>query len=200
MKLTPLLNFIGAGKNYFRILDIAYSKYNLCNISSSTIVLPCLLQRCSCLKLRSVLCYIFLKYFDCRKIFSWCSINFHVSNICPGCKTKVMFRRIINAEKNIHLPCCITGHPPVQVSWFKDEQRLSIAKEGTTIENVKYQLHRNNLVISRTDVSGSGSYHCLAINSAGHEMGKSFLVKLHGECSFKVLLRLTTTSLNFISN
>ena len=91
------------------------------------------------------------------------------------------FRRKINAEKNIHLPCCITGHPALQVSWFKDEQPLSIANEDTTIKNVIYKQQNNNLIISRTDVSGSGSYQCRAKNSAGNEMGRKFQVTFFGE-------------------
>ena len=99
----------------------------------------------------------------------------------------MVFRRYINIEKNIHLRCCITGHPPLEVSWFKNERRLRIAKEGTVINNVRYLQKGKELIISRTDVSGSGSYRCVAQNSAGHGIGRSFKVKFYGGYSFKFL-------------
>ena len=83
--------------------------------------------------------------------------------------------------KNIHLPCLITGRSLNQVSWFKDGRRLNIPSDGTIINNVRYRKKRNALILSRTDVRGSGSYQCFAIlNSGGHKRGRRFQVIFYG--------------------
>ena len=69
--------------------------------------------------------------------------------------------------KSIHLPYLITGRSPYQVSWFKDGRRLNIPSDGTIINNVRYRKKRNTLILSRTDVRGSGSYQCFAILNSG---------------------------------
>jgi hypothetical protein len=104
-------------------------------------------------------------------------------SISLECKTntETVFRRKIKEEKNIHISCCITGQPQPQISWYKDEFALNIPKRSTFINNVRYQQKGARLVISRTDVRGSGNYRCLARNSAGHETGGSYQVILYGK-------------------
>ena len=94
-----------------------------------------------------------------------------------------VFRRKINAEKNIHISCCITGQPPPQITWYKDEFALNITHGSTVINNVQYQQKGARLLISRTDVHGSGRYQCLAGNSAGHERGGTYQIIFYGKIS-----------------
>lgn len=95
-------------------------------------------------------------------------------------------RRKVNEAKNIHLPCCISGFPPPQILWYKDELRLVLPSEMTSTVDprVRYLQERNSLVISRTDASASGSYHCLGINAAGSERGGNYQVIFHGKILF----------------
>ena len=96
---------------------------------------------------------------------------------CKG-NTKV-FRRKLNAQKNVRISCCITGQPPPEITWYKDEFALNIPNGNAIINNVRYQQKGARLLISRTDVYGSGSYQCLARNSAGHETGDIFRITFY---------------------
>ena len=87
-----------------------------------------------------------------------------------------VLRRKIKAKKNTHIPCCITGHPFPEITWYKDESELSMPNGSTVINNVIYQRKGARLLISRTDVHGSGNYQCLARNSAGYERGQIYQV------------------------
>jgi hypothetical protein len=84
-------------------------------------------------------------------------------------------------EKSIHISCCITGQPPPQITWYKDELVLNMPNGNTVINNVKYQQKGARLLISRTDVRGSGNYQCLARNSAGHERGGTYQIIFYGK-------------------
>jgi hypothetical protein len=98
---------------------------------------------------------------------------------------KKVFRRKINVEKSIHISCCITGQPPPQITWYKDELVLNMPNGNTVINNVKYQQKGARLLISRTDVRGSGKYQCLARNSAGHERGGTYQVIFYSKIFFQ---------------
>ena len=94
--------------------------------------------------------------------------------------TKV-FRRKIKAKKNIRISCCITGQTFSEITWYKDENELNIPHGSTVINNVRYQQKGARLLISRTDVHGSGYYQCLARNSAGDERGGMYQVIFYGK-------------------
>lgn len=99
------------------------------------------------------------------------------------CKTnnQTVVRRKVNEEKNFRLTCCISGYPPPQILWYKDELALVLPNGNTFKKNVKYLQKGGSLLISRTDVSASGSYHCVGINSAGSERGGNYQVILYGK-------------------
>ncbi|XP_028407461.1 uncharacterized protein LOC114530073 [Dendronephthya gigantea] len=92
--------------------------------------------------------------------------------------TKTFLRRRINEEKNIHLVCSITGYPQPKITWYKNQLLLNTS-EITVIKNVRYRQKNRSLVISRTDLSGSGSYQCLARNAAGMEKGGIYEVEFY---------------------
>ena len=95
--------------------------------------------------------------------------------------TKTVIRRKVKEEKNIRLACCISGYPPPQILWYKDEHALVLPNGNTVKNNVKYLQKGGSLVISRTDVSASGSYHCVGINSAGNGRGGNYQVIFYGK-------------------
>ncbi|XP_028414762.1 uncharacterized protein LOC114537852 [Dendronephthya gigantea] len=92
--------------------------------------------------------------------------------------TKTFLRRRINEEKNIHLVCPITGFPQPKITWYKNQLLLNTS-EITVIKNVRYRQKNRSLVISRTNLSGSGSYQCLARNAAGMEKGGIYEVEFY---------------------
>ena len=94
--------------------------------------------------------------------------------------TKVL-RKKIKAKKNTNIPCCITGHPFPEITWYKDESELIMPNGSLVIGNVRYQQKGAHLLISRTDVHGSGNYQCLARNSAGYERGEIYQVIFYGK-------------------
>lgn len=55
---------------------------------------------------------------------------------------------------------------------------------NTVIKNVRYRQKGRSLIISRTRVSGSGTYQCLARNAAGVEKGGIYEVEFYGEITF----------------
>ena len=94
---------------------------------------------------------------------------------------KTVVRRKVNEEKNIRLTCCISGFPHPQITWYKDEVALVLPSRSTAKNNVGYLQKSGDLLISRTNVNASGSYHCLGINSAGNERGRNYEVIFYGE-------------------
>lgn len=52
---------------------------------------------------------------------------------------------------------------------------------STIINNVRYQKKGSRLIISRTDIRGSGNYHCFARNIVGYERGGSYQLIFYGK-------------------
>uniref|UniRef100_A0A670IF80 Hemicentin 1 n=1 Tax=Podarcis muralis TaxID=64176 RepID=A0A670IF80_PODMU len=80
---------------------------------------------------------------------------------------------IVILHSSLELDCPVTGTPPPTITWLKNGQPI----EGGI--GYKILLNGRKLLISRTEVSDTGHYQCVATNKAG-ENKKEFDVTVHG--------------------
>ncbi|XP_060132638.1 hemicentin-1 isoform X1 [Zootoca vivipara] len=79
---------------------------------------------------------------------------------------------IVILHSSLELDCPVTGTPPPTITWLKNGQPI----EGGV--GYKILLNGRKLLISRTEVSDTGHYQCVATNKAG-ENKKEFDVTVH---------------------
>ncbi|XP_044243814.3 hemicentin-1 isoform X3 [Ursus arctos] len=88
----------------------------------------------------------------------------------------------------ISLTCEVSGFPPPDLSWFKNEQPIKLNTNALIVPGGR------TLQIIRAKVSDGGEYTCIAINQAGESKKKVFLtvyvppsIKDHGSESLSVV-------------
>ncbi|GFX61406.1 uncharacterized protein TNCV_823121 [Trichonephila clavipes] len=66
----------------------------------------------------------------------------------------------------------MTGEPPFDFTWFKDDQKL-IDTRGVSIK--KFDDFTSNLVIAKVEADSNGNYTCKVSNSAGYDQKSAVL-------------------------
>ncbi|GFW92742.1 protogenin A [Trichonephila clavipes] len=69
--------------------------------------------------------------------------------------------------KTAYFPCSIQGHPPADITWYKDDRLLRVEKDRMTV------LPSGALEIQQVKTSDSGTYKCNASNIERHRISSS---------------------------
>lgn len=89
----------------------------------------------------------------------------------PKFVTKLESTKLLMIGNTVTLECKVTGSPPVNIQWFKNDTEIS--------SNEKYQMTFANSVATfkmvNCSTDDSGSYICMASNDAGSDRCSSVI-------------------------